>query len=73
MTKTYPITDARFSEAKALIAQHGGTIDNDNSFEIQGVKGSFEKNGGSITITVNKKPFLAGWKRIERTLDEFFQ
>jgi hypothetical protein len=40
---------------------------------LQGVVGSFEKKNGSITINITKKPFLASWKKIERTLDEFFK
>lgn len=73
MTKTYPISDAQFIEAKNLIRQNGGAIKADNSFEIQGVEGSFEKNDGSITINITRKPFLASWGRIERTLDGFFE
>lgn len=72
MTKTYPITDARFAEARRLIESNGGTLGRGNSFEILGVEGHFEKNGDSITITVTKKPFLASWKKIETTLDGFF-
>ena len=72
MTKTYPISDAEFTEAKNLIRRNGGTIEADNSFEIQGVEGSFEKNAGSITINITKKPFLASWRKIEKTLDGFF-
>lgn len=55
-----------------LIQRNGGTIEKDNSFEVYGVRGHFEKNGDSITITVTKKPFLATWKKIEKTLDGFF-
>lgn len=73
MTKTYPISDAQFVEAKNLIRQNGGAIAGDNTFEIQGVEGSFEKVDGSITINITKKPFLASWGRIEKTLDGFFE
>lgn len=72
MTKTYPITEAQFAQARGMIEGNGGTIGLDNSFEIYGVQGHFEKNGGNITITVTKKPFLATWKKIETTLDGFF-
>ena len=72
MTKTYPISEAKFTEAKNLIRQNGGNIEGDNSFEIYGVEGSFERNDGSITINITKKPFLASWKKIEKTLDGFF-
>jgi hypothetical protein len=72
MTRTYPITDAQFAQARSLIESNGGTIENDNTFEIYGVQGHFEKNADSITITVTKKPFLATWKKIEKTLDGFF-
>ncbi len=72
MTRTYPITDAQFAEARSLIESSGGTIEKDNTFEIYGVQGHFETNGDSITITVTKKPFLATWKKIEKTLDGFF-
>lgn len=72
MTKTYPITDAQFAQARGLIEGNGGTIGHDNSFEIYGVQGHFEKSPASITITVTKKPFLATWKKIETTLDGFF-
>ena len=72
MTKTYPITDAQFAEAKTLMARNGGTIGQDNSFEIYGVKGHFRHEGGAITITVTKKPFFATWNKIEKTLDGFF-
>jgi hypothetical protein len=73
MTKSYAISDAKFAEAKNLIERNGGTIETDNSFVLQGVEGSFEKKNGSITINITKKPFLASWKKIERTLDEFFK
>lgn len=73
MTKTYPISDSQFAEAKNLIRQNGGNIAGDNSFEIYGVEGSFEKKDGSITINITKKPFLATWGKIERTLDGFFE
>ena len=73
MTKTYPISEAQFTEAKNLIRRNGGTIEADETFEIYGVEGNFEKNNGSITINITKKPFLASWKKIERTLDEFFE
>jgi hypothetical protein len=72
MTKTYPISDAKFTEAKNLIRRNGGTIEADSKFEIQGVEGSFKKGEGSITINITKKPFLASWGKIERTLDGFF-
>lgn len=73
MTKTYPISDAKFAEAKNLIRQNGGSIAGDNTFAIQGVEGNFEKVDGSITINITKKPFLATWGKIERTLDGFFE
>ena len=73
MTKTYPISDAQFTEAKNLIRRNGGTVDAANKFEIHGVEGSFEKSEGSITINITKKPFLASWKRIEKTIDGFFE
>ena len=73
MTKTYPISDAQFAEAKKLISQNGGSIAGDQTFEISGVEGSFEKGNGSITISITKKPFLATWGKIERTLDGFFE
>ena len=73
MTKTYPISDTQFAEAKNLIRQNGGNIAGDNSFEIYGVEGKFEKNDGTITINITKKPFLATWGKIERTLDGFFE
>ena len=73
MTKTYPISEVQFAEAKDLIRQNGGRIAGDNSFEIYGVEGNFEKNNGSITINITKKPFLATWRKIERTLDGFFE
>ena len=72
MTRTYPITDAQFAEARELIEQNGGTIGKDNTFEIYGVQGHFQKNCDSIIITVTKKPFLATWKKIEKTLEGFF-
>ena len=73
MTKTYAISEADFIEAKNLIRRNGGTIDADNTFEIYGVEGSFEKGAGSITINITKKPFLASWRKIEKTLDGFFE
>lgn len=73
MTKTYPITDAQFAEAKRLIERNGGALGRGSSFAIFGVEGHFERNGDSITITVTKKPFLATWKKIENTLDGFFR
>lgn len=73
MTKTYPISEVQFAEAKDLIRQNGGTIAGDNSFEIYGVEGNFENTNGSITINITKKPFLATWGKIERTLDGFFK
>ena len=73
MTKTYSISEAQFTEAKNLIRANGGNIAGDNSFEIQGVEGSFERNDGSITINITRKPFLASWRRIEKTLDGFFE
>ena len=73
MTKTYPISEAQFTEAKNLIRRNGGNIAADNTFEIQGVEGNFEKNNGSITINITKKPFLASWRKIEKTLDGFFE
>lgn len=73
MTKTYPISEAQFDEAKDLIRRNGGTIAADGSFEIQGVEGSFQKSEGSITINITKKPFLASWKKIEKALDGFFE
>ena len=73
MTKTYAISDEKFTEAKNLIRRNGGDIAADNSFEIQGVEGSFEKGEGAITINITKKPFLASWKNIEKTLDGFFE
>lgn len=73
MTKNYPISEEQFTEAKNLIRRNGGNIAADDTFEIQGVEGSFEKNNGSITINITKKPFLASWKKIEKTLDGFFE
>lgn len=73
MTKTYPISEARFAEAKNLIRQNGGNIAGDNSFEIYGVEGNFERSDGSITINITRKPFLASWKKIEKTIDGFFE
>lgn len=73
MTKTYPISEAQFSEAKNLIRQNGGSVADDHTFEIYGVEGSFERNDGAITINITKKPFLATWGKIERTLDGFFE
>ncbi len=72
MTKKYPISEKKFSEAITLIKQNGGTINSDNTFEIQGVKGHFAKAQESITITVKKKPFFASWSKIEDKLDGFF-
>ena len=72
MIKTYRITDAKFTQAKNLIRQNGGITNPDNSFEIFGVEGSFERGGDSLTINVTKKPLFATWKKIERELDEFF-
>lgn len=73
MTKTYSISDAKFAEAKNLIRRNGGSVAGDNSFEMQGVEGSFDKGEGAITINITKKPFLASWKKIEKTLDGFFE
>ena len=72
MTKKYQISNEKFSKAIALITQNGGSINADNTFEIQGVKGHFERADNSITITVTKKPFLASWSLIEQKLNGFF-
>ena len=72
MTKKYPISNEKFSQAKTLITQNGGSINTDNTFEIRGVKGHFERTSDSITITVTKKPFLASWSLIEEKLNGFF-
>lgn len=73
MTKTYAISEAKFTEATNLIRTNGGKIELDGAFAIQGVEGKFQKGDGSITISITKKPFLASWKKIERTLDGFFE
>jgi hypothetical protein len=72
MTKQYPISNEKFSKAKTLILHYGGSINADNTFEIYGVKGRFQRAGESISITVTKKPLLARWSLIEEKLDEFF-
>ena len=73
MTKTYPISEGQFDKAKDLIRQNGGSIAPDHTFEIYGVEGNFERKDGTITINITKKPFLATWGKIERTLDGFFE
>ena len=73
MTKTYPISDAQFAEAKDLLRQNGGRVAADHTFEIYGVEGNFVRSDGSITINITRKPFLATWGKIERTLDGFFE
>ena len=72
MTKQYPISNEKFSQATNLISKNGGSINADNTFEIQGVKGHFERADDTITITVTKKPFLASWALIEEKLNGFF-
>jgi len=72
MTKTYPISIEKFLKAETLIRENGGKVNKDNTFEVYGVRGRFEKEGGAISITVTKKPFLARWSTIEAKLDEFF-
>lgn len=71
MTKTYKITDRKFTEATNLIRQNG-KLNPDNSFEILGAEGSFERTGDSLSVTVTKKPIFASWKMIESKLDRFF-
>jgi hypothetical protein len=72
MTKQYPISNEKFAKATTLILKNGGRITADNSFEVYGVKGRFERTDGNISITVTKKPILARWSMIEEKLDEFF-
>lgn len=72
MKKTYKITEEKKNEALRLIKENGGVIYGDNSFEISGVRGFYEENDGSVTITITDKPWLASWGMIESKLNTFF-
>lgn len=72
MKKTYKISEEKKTEALNQIKNNGGIVYQDNSFEISGVRGFYEENGNSVTITITDKPWLAGWGMIENKLDEFF-
>lgn len=73
MEKKYKISDEKFNEAIKLIQKNGGTIYNDDTFEISGVEGNFKRSSdGTCRIEITDKPWLASWSMIENKLDEFF-
>ena len=58
--------------AEQAIRANGGRVFTDNTFEIQGVKGSYKQDGNDLIITITDKPWLASWGMIEEQISKFF-
>lgn len=75
---SFPIAgdpETLLERARAAAAQAGVTLAGDaaaGTFEGSGVEGSYAVDGGTIVVTVERKPFIAPWGMVERTLRDFF-
>lgn len=66
------ITPEKVDKGEAEIRKAGGTVYADNSFEVQGVNGSFELINNTLTVTITDKPWLVSWNMIKQGLIEYF-
>lgn len=66
------ISDNAIKSALRTIIESGGKVYIDNSFKIEGVKGSFTLQDGVLTITIHYKPWHVSWNTIKEYLREFF-
>jgi len=77
-TFTFPVAGdpaALLDQARVAAAQAGVALEGDEAegaFEGNGVAGSYRVDGSSVVVTVERKPFIAPWGLVERTLREFF-
>lgn len=72
---TGSVTEA-LDRARHTISGSGGDITGDESsgtFAGSGVLGSYHITGSTVTITINKKPFIAPMSLIESKVREFFK
>lgn len=72
-TMTVKASSTKFEEAKRKIEENGGSVSG-NQFSIEGVKGSFSRETGSVdmTIRVTDKPWLATDNKIRSEINKFF-
>ena len=64
------------SEARQVAEENDATFKGDRnsgSFSGSGVKGSYEVEGKTVTVTITDKPTLAPWSTVESRVKEFFQ
>jgi hypothetical protein len=66
------VSDDIIRSAVKEIIDNGGKVYTDNSFEIEGVKGTFKVRDGMMTITIYDKPWLVSWDLIKETLKQYF-
>jgi len=75
---TFPIAGdpaALFARARAAARQSDVALVGDETagtFEGRGVEGAYRVDGDAVVVTVTKKPFIAPWGMVERTLRDFF-
>ncbi len=72
---TGSVTEA-LDKARHTITGSGGELTGDTSsgtFVGSGVFGSYQITGSTVTITINKKPFIAPMSLIESKVREFFK
>ena len=80
-TKTFSVNttknpEALVSEARQVAEENDATFKGDRnsgSFSGSGVKGSYEVEGKTVTVTITDKPTLAPWSTVESRVKEFFQ
>lgn len=65
-------TEEKVLNGEKLIQQNGGTIYANNTFDISGVSGKYNFEGGMLTIVITDKPWLASWDMIEEKINQFF-
>ncbi len=80
MTKKFSITLTRdphdvFTQFKAYAAKNGVEVRGDHiagQFNGKGIQGNFSLTGGTLNITIEKKPIILSWSLIENKVREFF-
>ncbi len=63
-------------EARQVAEENDATFKGDRnsgSFSGNGVEGSYEVEGKTVTVTITDKPTLAPWSTVESRVKEFFE
>lgn len=67
------VSDEKFAEGVGMVIGNGGRVRQDGTFTVKGVSGRWQRDGGTLTIVVDDKPWLASWGMIQDGLDKFFK